>query len=128
MAGVVLDAGPLIAADKDPAALRTLLEVESDRGRVPAVSAATVAEVWRGGPRSARLARLFQQLEVVPVDIGLARHAGELLARTGQSDPLDALVVALAARWSRAVVTDDLGDLEPLGDAAGVRVMRFSQG
>lgn len=128
MAGLVLDAGPLIAVDRDSAELRAWLAEAKRRSAPPVVSAATVAEVWRGGRASARLGQLFKVVNVVPVDSDLGRRAGELLAACGQTDTLDALVVVLAAHRGYDVLTADPDDLGPLAAKAGVRMLEFLEG
>jgi predicted nucleic acid-binding protein len=126
VAGLVLDAGPLVAADKRSDVLRAWLSEARRRAEPPIVSAVTVAEVWRGGRLSARLGQLLKRLDVVNVDEDLARQAGELLAATGQDDPADAIVVALASQRGCAVLTADTADIEPLAGAANVRVVPFT--
>lgn len=125
MGGLTLDAGPLIAADRGDDAVRAsfarALELDADL----IVSAATVAEAWRGGPRSARLARLLASCEIDAVDEPLAKRAGELLGAANSSHTLDAIVVATAEARRARVLTSDLDDLQPLADVAGVDVRGF---
>ncbi|MCA1697980.1 MAG: PIN domain-containing protein [Actinobacteria bacterium] len=125
MAGLVLDAGPLISIERDAALLRAWLAEAHSRATPPVVSAATVAEVWRGGRRSARLGQLFKVVSIVAVDQDLGRQAGELLAACGQTDTLDALVVVLAAQRGYDVLTGDPDDIGPLADRAGVQLLEF---
>jgi hypothetical protein len=81
-----------------------------------------VAQVWRGGRgRQARIARLLAGTEVTPVDDGLGRRAGLLLAHAGRSNAIDATVVCLAADGDD-VLTSDPGDLRTLVEAAQVHV------
>lgn len=122
MAGLTLDAGPLIAWERGSVAMVALLDEATAARRSLTVPAVVVAEVWRGGPRSARLARLLRTCRVEPVDEGLARVAGALLAASRSSQTVDALVVATARRRGEAVLTADLNDVMPLADVAGVDV------
>jgi hypothetical protein len=56
---VVLEAGALIALERGSPAVRGYVLL-ADRGLATlATSAAVVAQVWRGGTRQARLARLL---------------------------------------------------------------------
>ena len=81
-----------------------------------------VAQVWRGGTgRQAPLARLLAGTDVAPVDDRLGRRAGMLLARSGQSDAIDATVVCLAADGDD-ILTSDPGDLRALAEAAEIHV------
>lgn len=128
MAGLVLDAGPLITIERDASLLRVWLDEARRRAVPPVVSAATVAEVWRGGRRSARLAQLLKVLHVVPIDGDLGRQAGELLAACQEDKTLDALVVVLAAQRGYDVLTGDPDDIGPLAEQAGVRMLRFEGG
>jgi hypothetical protein len=56
-----------------------------------------------------------------PIDDGLARLAGVLLARSGQSDAIDAAVVCLAGDGDD-ILTSDPGDLRALAEAADIHV------
>lgn len=125
MAAVTLDAGVLIAAERGSSSARAVVasSVEDDMDLV--VSAATVAEVWRGGSRGAGIAWLISTCQVEPVDSPLARRAGELLGEAGSQETLDAILVATAERHRAPVVTADLGHVAPLADAAGVEVRAF---
>jgi len=91
-------------------------------GTGESVSSGVVAQVWRGGSgRQAPVARLLAGVEVAPIDDGLGRRAGMLLARTGHVDAIDAAVVCVAADGDD-IVTSDPGDLRVLAEAAGVHV------
>jgi predicted nucleic acid-binding protein len=78
------------------------------------VPAVVIAEVWRGGPRSARVAHLLASCIVDEVGDSLARDAGEALGRARGSDTIDALVMASAAKRGDAVLTSDPDDLRRL--------------
>ncbi|MBA2347108.1 MAG: PIN domain-containing protein [Solirubrobacterales bacterium] len=123
MAVLVLDAGVLIAHERGDRAPAAWLDRAAREGVDIAIAAPTITEVWRGGPRQTRMARLLNASRVVPCDRELGRAGGELLASAGSRATLDAIVVATAGRLGGAVVTDDMGDLIPLGAAAGVRIL-----
>lgn len=75
-----------------------LVKRERLAGRPPVTSGGVVAQVWRGGRgRQVQVARLLAGTEVAAIDDSLGRRAGMLLARSGQSDAIDASVVCLAA-------------------------------
>lgn len=93
------------------------------RGRV-VVSAVTLTEVLRGGPRDASIHRLLSKIVTVPVSPELGRAAGELLGKTGMSGhrcAIDAIVAATALAMPRPVVvlTSDPDDLGRLVDEPG---------
>ena len=56
---VVLDAGALIAFERNDRKVRTLIELAVTHGRTLHVPAGVVAQVWRDGARQARLSRLL---------------------------------------------------------------------
>ncbi|HUF99540.1 MAG TPA: hypothetical protein VMM60_15525, partial [Ilumatobacter sp.] len=62
--------------------------------------------------RQARLARFLQSVVVVAFDDGL--EVGNLLARSGTSDVVDAHLVVVAVRRSEPILTGDVHDLESL--------------
>ena len=81
-----------------------------------------IAQVWRGGTRGqARLARVLQSVETVPLDEELGRQAGILLARCGLSDAIDAALVAMAKHGDE-IITSDPDDLDILVAASGRRI------
>jgi len=91
-------------------------------GRTPVTCGGVVAQVWRGGhDRQAPVARLLAGVDIVPIDDGLGRRAGLLLARSGQSDAIDATVVCLAGDGDD-ILTSDAGDLRALAEAAEIHV------
>ena len=117
--GVTLDTGALIGYERrDPDSL-VRIEQALDDGVPVTVPAPCLAEAWRGGPRSARLARLRAHVAIEPLDESLAAQAGALLGRSGGHDAVDAAVVAGAAQRGDAVLTSDRDDIERL--AAHVR-------
>jgi predicted nucleic acid-binding protein len=116
---VVLDAGALIAFERNDRRVRTLIELAMAHGRTLCVPAGVVAQVWRDGARQARLARLLGSglLDVQVLDRDEAQAVGVLCGRSGTSDVVDASVALLARRLRAVVVTsdpDDLRRLDPL--------------
>lgn len=73
-----------------------------------------LAQAWRGGPRSARLARLVDHSEVDPLDEFRAKQIGERIGSRGTSDVTDAHVFCCAIEYQAALVTSDPGDMEAL--------------
>jgi hypothetical protein len=110
---VTLDAGALIALDRNHQETWLLLTRLVQRNRRPTVPAPVVAQAWRS-PRQANLGRALALCRVEPVDERLAREAGALCGRVGTADAVDAIVVASAARRQEPVVTSDPNDIAHL--------------
>jgi hypothetical protein len=113
----ILDAGALVAIDRDDQTIHRLLRSPGARR----TSCAVVSEVWRHGATQARLALALRGIEVVPLNDEVDRRIGELLRDSGTSDVVDGHVALLAAPGDR-VVTSDPGDLGRLLKTRGVRV------
>jgi hypothetical protein len=119
---LVLDAGAFVAVEHGDRDVVALVKRERLADCVPVTNGGVVAQVWRGGSgRQAPVARLLAGTEVVPIDGGLGRRAGMLLARTGHAGAIDAAVVCLAGDGDD-ILTSDPGDLRVLAEAAGVHV------
>ena len=119
---LVLDAGALVAVERGDRDVVALVKRERLAGRPPVTCGGVVAQVWRGGHgQQVPLARMLAGVEVAPIDDGLGRRAGVLLARSGQSDAIDAAVVCLAADGDD-ILTSDPGDLVALAQAADIHV------
>lgn len=111
MAGLTLDSGALIAFERGERRVLVHLREAQSRGEELTVPAAVVAEVWRGGPRAARLSMLLAACLVEPLSDRLARSAGEALAAVGGAGTVDAVVMASAAVRRDRVLTSDPEDL-----------------
>jgi hypothetical protein len=115
-AGLTLDAGALIAFDRNDrfvvSLLARTLELELDI----AVPAGVVAQVWRDGRRQARLARLLgaPQVQVEALDDRGARAAGQLCGVAKTRDIVDASVILCARARAHTVATSDQSDLRRL--------------
>ena len=115
---LVLDAGAFLAVERGDRDVAALVKRERLAGRPPVTSGGVVAQIWRGGGgRQAEIARLLAGVQVAAIDDVLGRRAGVLLARSGQSDVIDATVVCLAADGDD-ILTSDPGDLRALAEAA----------
>lgn len=115
---LVLDAGAFIAAERADRRVMALLAREHRAGCLPVTHGGVVAQVWRGGARQARVARLISGSAVASLDEALGRTAGALLARSGGSDVVDAAIVALADDGDE-ILTSDADDLTALAAASG---------
>ena len=119
MPGVTLDAGGLIALDRDDRRVIVLLARARETGAQVIVPASALAEAIRRPERQVRLSRLIRQPGTNVIDLGRvdATHVGRLLAASGTSDIADAHVVICARRAGQPVVTSDPGDLRQLDPA-----------
>ena len=119
MPGVTLDAGGLIALDRDDRRVVVLLARARETGAQVTVPAPALAQDIRRPERQARLSRLIRQPGTDVIALGRvdATHVGRLLAASGTSDVVDAHVVICARRASQPVVTSDPGDLRQLDPA-----------
>ena len=113
MNGVTLDAGAMIALDRNNRQVIVLLARASELGARVIVPATALAQVIRNPSRQARLSRLIRQADtdLVALDGPDATAAGLLLAGTGTADIVDAHVVICARRTGKVVVTSDPGDI-----------------
>jgi hypothetical protein len=119
---LVLDAGAFVAVERGDRDVVALIKRERQAGKPPRTCGGVVAQVWRGGHgRQAPVAQLLGGVEVVPIDDMLGRRAGVLLARSGESDAIDAAVVCLAADGDD-ILTSDPSDLRALAEAADLHV------
>jgi hypothetical protein len=119
MPGVTLDAGGLIALDRDDRRVVVLLARARETGAQVIVPASALAQAIRRPERQVRLSRLIRQPGTNVIDLGRvdATHVGRLLAASGTSDIVDAHVVICARRAGQPVVTSDPGDLRQLDPA-----------
>ena len=110
---LVLDAGALIALERGDRQIRALVKVSDAEGEV-LVPASVLAQVWRGGPRSARLALTIKLADVDALDESRAKEIGVRLATSGAKDITDGHVVCCALDRRAIVATSDSSDIEAL--------------
>jgi predicted nucleic acid-binding protein len=120
VSALVLDAGAFIAVENNDRAMMARLREAHRQGRTLRTSAIVIAQVWRGA-RQANIARLLQLVDVPPVDERVGREAGELLAKTNTSDPVDAALV-ITAQNADHILTSDPTDISALVSAHGKHV------
>jgi len=121
---LVLDSEGLSKLAAGDQRARAYFETARKRGARVVVSAVTLTEVLRGGPRDALVHRALSRIIVLPVTPELGRGAGELLGRNGLSGhrcTIDAVVAATALELPRPVLvlTSDPDDLNRLVDEPG---------
>lgn len=120
---MIIDAGPLIAADRNRRAFAAVVKAAYEKGETLRTTEAIVAQVWRSS-RQANLAAALSAMEVWDT-FGSGRRVGELLAESGTSDPIDAHLVLLARASNESVLTSDPDDIELLAELAGVRTVTW---
>lgn len=118
----VYDSGALIAIDRS----RDSAQVTSHQERLVArdriiVPAPVAAQVVRRPGRQARLMLALRSCEIAPFDDSHVSPVGQLLARSGTSDVVDAIVALTAALEDAAIITSDPQDIRLLLDMMGVR-------
>jgi hypothetical protein len=115
---LVLDAGALIALERNDRPMWRRLKDAVTQGEPPVTHGGIIGQAWRGrGPKQARLATALNHLDIQSLDDALGRAAGELLALSRRSDVIDAALVLLTEDGD-VVATSDPDDLEPLARAA----------
>ena len=116
MAGITLDAGGLIALDRNDRRVIVLLARAVETNSRVTIPSSALAQAIRRPERQARLSRLIRQptSDVVPLDRVDAVNVGRLLAASGTSDVVDAHVVVCARRSAQRVITSDPTDLSLL--------------
>jgi hypothetical protein len=119
--GIVLDAGALLSIEAGK--LTDVLAEAHAQGLPIRLSGGALAQAWRGGPRSARLAAVLKKgALVVALDAAEGRHVGEFIARRNPSrgikpDVVDAHTAFLTRETRSLVYTSDAEDLARYGVA-----------
>lgn len=118
MSALVLDAGVLIALDRNDRSAWALLRVAADAADAVHVPTGAIAQAWRDGRRQALLSRALTHCDEVALDGPLARAAGLLCGLASTADVIDASVAVTAAGVSRhegvAILTSDPDDIRHL--------------
>lgn len=118
---LVLDSGALVALERNERSMWVRLKAAQLDDELPVTHAGVLGQVWRGGPRQARLSQALAGIDVRALDEPLGRAVGQLLATAGSSDVIDAAVVLLAQDGDD-IVTADHDDLGLLASALGRHV------
>jgi hypothetical protein len=110
---LILDAGAILALARGDAVTRAALGRAVREGYVSVIPTPVLAQVHRGGHDRARIDRVVNAVgALLPTSEATARRAGELQAKSGTADAVDAIVVAEALSSVPAVIlTSDPGDL-----------------
>jgi hypothetical protein len=110
VSALILDAGALVAADRDDRAMVARLRAARQHGLELRSNAMVIAQVWRDRHgRQVNLARLLRAVDVRTVTEQDGREAGVLQAAAGLADSIGATVVLLAAPGDRILTSDPAG-------------------
>ena len=113
---IVLDAGAVIAAERNDPALVALVKSARLRDAIVLIPAGVLAETWRGPSTNPRVARLLKTVDdFPPLDADCAKRIGTLLGATRSASPVDASVAEVALRYAPSLVaTSDPADIRAL--------------
>ncbi len=117
---LVLDAGALIAVERQDRAVGAMLRVAQQEGLPVRTSAAVVAQVWRDGSVQANLARVLAGVSIAPLDSSTGRAVGEVLALSKTADVAGGHL-GLSVYSEDTVLTSDPRDIKTILRARGVR-------
>jgi hypothetical protein len=117
---LVLDAGGLIAVDRQDRAVGAILRVAQQERIHVRTSSAVIAQVWRNGSLQANLARVLAGVDSGNLDGPSGRSVGELLAQSRTVDVVDGHL-ALVVSSGDTVLTSDPNDIKKLLNARAVR-------
>lgn len=107
----------MIAFERAEKQAAAFIEQALELGEEITIPASALAQAWRGGPRSARLARLIGGSESDQLDETRAKEVGERLGSRGTTDIADAHAVCCALQRQAALVTSDPTDMEALASS-----------
>src|ERR1700680_1459283 len=116
MSGITLDAGGLIALDRNDRRVLVLIARALELGVRITIPATALAQAIRKPARQARISRLIRQAgtDLIALNGPDATAVGLLLARTATADVVDAHVVICAQRTGQPVITSDPADLSQI--------------
>jgi hypothetical protein len=121
VSGLVLDAGALIALERNDRPLWTALRVAASKHIDIVVPSTALAQAWRGTASQAMLGRALRQCVIASFDV-LAPAVGELCGRAKTKDICDAHVALVAALRGDVLYTSDPADMRRLIAAHGGRM------
>jgi rRNA-processing protein FCF1 len=117
---VVLDAGALIALERNDRAIWAALKLAVSQGADVLVPSTVLAQVWRGASQQAQLAKALQYCVNASFDL-LARKVGELCGSSRTTDICAAHVAIVASIHADLLYTSDPYDMRRLLLAYGSR-------
>lgn len=111
---LILDAGALIGLERGSKMVIAMAKQAHERGGSTVIPASVLAQVWRGGPKAARLARLITGSDIDSLGEDRAKEIGVRLGAHGGRDVADAHVVCCAVERRAVIATSDRDDIEAL--------------
>jgi len=114
----ILDAGALIALERNDRAVWAALKLAALAGEDVVVPTTVLAQVWRRKPSQALLSKALQHCALDPFD-RIAKQVGELCGKASTSDVCDAHVALAASAGGGVLYTSDPADLRRLVAACG---------
>jgi predicted nucleic acid-binding protein len=116
---MIFDTGALIGFERGKHNVAALVAVALATRTPIVVPSVVIAEAWRGGRRSARMATLLAGCRIEPLHEGVARKAGEAMVAIQRATTIDAIVVAHAHALKLPIVTSDASDMRALATHFG---------
>lgn len=110
MSTYVLDAGALIALERNDRSMWSRLEVAAEREIELLVPSTALAQAWRGRRSQALLSRALAYCAIAPFDT-MAREVGELCGKAGTADLCDSHVALVTSRVGDWLCTSDPEDM-----------------
>lgn len=108
--------------ERDDRRVAGLIELGRRAGASLISVAPVVGQVWRGGPRQAKLARQVPMIDIRPTSLPDAQAAGVLLSESVGDDVVDALLAEQVLPGDQ-VLTSDPDDLRHLLSVRGVNAV-----
>ena len=122
MSRTILDAGALIALERNDRAVWAALKLAALTGEDVVVPTTVLAQVWRGKSSQALLSKALQHCALDSFD-RVAKQVGELCGKVATSDICDAHV-ALASSHGGVLYTSDPAICDASSPPAGARPLR----
>jgi hypothetical protein len=121
--GLTLDAGALIAAEKNSRLFWALWKSAIAREATVTIPAPVLAQVYRS--QSVQVSRVLKACEIEALDEELAKRVRVRLGGRKAKDVVDGAVVSGAIRRGDAIVTSDRADIERLLDPSERRRIKI---
>ena len=116
---MIVDAGLLVTFDRGERGARSFLAASVRADEALHTSAPVLAEVWRDGAQQTLLAHIAKSITVHPFAADDYTAVGQLLARSGTGEVVDAHLVVLAVRTGHGIITSDAVDFIALAGHLG---------
>lgn len=111
---LVLDVGALIGLERGSEMVIAMAEQAHERGGDTVIPASVLAQVWRGGAKAARLARIVAGSDIDSLGEDRAKEIGVRLGAQDGKDIADAHIACCAVESRAIVATSNQADIETL--------------